>query len=78
MLKKTLASGISGGQIDEWYDRARQAGASGGKILGAGGGGFLMVLCEPSKQLKVREALSELRTLQVGLESFGSRIIFVG
>ncbi len=77
-LKKTLASGISGGQIDDWYDRAIRAGASGGKILGAGGGGFLMVLCEPSKQEKVRQELSELRQIQVGLESFGSRIIFVG
>jgi D-glycero-alpha-D-manno-heptose-7-phosphate kinase len=78
MLKKTLASGISGGQIDDWYDRALKAGASGGKILGAGGGGFLMVLCEPSKQDSVRRELSELRSVQVGLESFGSRIIFVG
>ncbi|MES2962645.1 MAG: GHMP kinase [Bdellovibrionota bacterium] len=78
MLKKTLASGISDPQIDQWYDRARRAGASGGKILGAGGGGFLMVLCEPSKQEAVRRELSELRTLDVGLESFGSRIIFVG
>ena len=77
-MKKTLATGISGGQIDEWYERARRAGASGGKLLGAGGGGFLMVLCEPSKQEAVRRELSELRTLQVGLENFGSRIIFVG
>ncbi len=78
MMKKTLASGISGAQIDDWYDRALKAGASGGKILGAGGGGFLMLLCEPSKQDSVRRELSELRVLQVGLESFGSRIIFVG
>ena len=78
MLKKTLASGISAGQIDNWYDRAKQAGASGGKILGAGGGGFLMVLCEPSKQERVRQELKELRQIPVGMESFGSRIIFVG
>lgn len=78
MLKKTLASGISATQIDEWYDRARAAGASGGKILGAGGGGFLMVLCDPAKQDKVREELKELRQVPVELESFGSRIIFVG
>ena len=78
MLKKTLASGISGGQIDEWYDRARAAGASGGKILGAGGGGFLMVLCEPDKQDRVRQELKELRAIPVEIESFGSRIIFVG
>jgi D-glycero-alpha-D-manno-heptose-7-phosphate kinase len=78
MLKKTLATGISANQIDEWYERALKAGASGGKILGAGGGGFLMVLCEPEKQERVRRELSELRTIPVELESFGSRIIFVG
>ncbi len=78
MLKKGLASGISGGQIDQWYDRAVRAGASGGKILGAGGGGFLMLICEPQKQAKVRAELAELREVQVGFESFGSRIIFVG
>lgn len=78
MLKKTLASGISACQIDQWYDRARSAGALGGKILGAGGGGFLMVLCEPSKQDRVRAELSELRLVPMEFESFGSRIIFVG
>jgi D-glycero-alpha-D-manno-heptose-7-phosphate kinase len=78
MLKKTLASGISATQIDEWYERARRAGASGGKILGAGGGGFLMVVCEPAKQEMVRQELSELRAIPIAMESFGSRIIFVG
>lgn len=78
MLKKTLASGISVSQIDEWYDRARKAGASGGKILGAGGGGFLLVICEQSKQAAVKAELKELRPVSMGLESFGSRIIFVG
>jgi D-glycero-alpha-D-manno-heptose-7-phosphate kinase len=78
MLKKTLASGISAGQIDDWYERALKAGASGGKILGAGGGGFLMVLCDPSKQERVRQELKELRCVPIGLESFGSKIIFVG
>lgn len=78
MLKKTLASGISGNRIDEWYDRARAAGATGGKILGAGGGGFLMMICDPEKQARVREELKELRTVPVELEGFGSRIIFVG
>ena len=78
MLKKTLASGISGNQIDSWYDRAIAAGATGGKILGAGGGGFLMVTCEPEKQARVRDELKELRQVPVELEAFGSRIIFVG
>lgn len=78
MLKKSLASGISGGQIDEWYDRALKAGATGGKILGAGGGGFLMVLCPPEKQSAVKAELKELKSISIGLESFGSKIIFVG
>ena len=78
MLKKTLASGISATQIDEWYDRARAAGATGGKILGAGGGGFLMVTCDPARQAKVREEMKDLRLIPVELESFGSRILFVG
>jgi D-glycero-alpha-D-manno-heptose-7-phosphate kinase len=77
MLKKTLASGISASQIDQWYDRARAAGAKGGKILGAGGGGFLMVTCAPEMQERVRLELSELRLVPVGLDAFGSRIIFV-
>jgi len=77
MLKKTLAPGISIGQIDEWYDRARAAGATGGKIMGAGGGGFLMVLCEPEKQERVKAELRELRSVKLGMESFGSKIIFV-
>lgn len=78
LLKKTLAGGISASQIDGWYETALRAGASGGKILGAGGGGFLLLMCAPEKQDKVRLALSDLRQIQVGLESFGSRIIFVG
>jgi len=77
MLKKTLATGISASQIDQWYDRARAAGATGGKLLGAGGGGFLLVICDPEKQSRVRAELAELRPVQMGLESFGSRIIFV-
>jgi D-glycero-alpha-D-manno-heptose-7-phosphate kinase len=77
-LKKTLASGISAGPIDEWYDRAKAAGAYGGKILGAGGGGFLMVLCPPDRQMRVCEELKELRPVKMRFDSFGSRIVFVG
>lgn len=77
-LKKTLASGISAGPIDQWYDRAKAAGAYGGKILGAGGGGFLMVLCPPDKQKRVCEELKELRSVKMRFDSFGSRIVFVG
>lgn len=77
-LKKTLASGITAGPIDAWYERALNAGAYGGKILGAGGGGFLMVLCPPDKQENVRHELAELRSVPMKFDSFGSRIVFVG
>lgn len=75
-LKKLLASQISNGSIDEWYDQARKAGALGGKITGAGGGGFLMLYCPPERRDAVREALSELRELPFQLEPDGSKVIF--
>ena len=78
MLKKGLASGVTAPQIDLWYERALSAGAWGGKILGAGGGGFLMVLCPPDRQASVKAELSDLRHIPVELESQGSKIIFVG
>ena len=77
-LKKTLASGISAGPIDDWYNRAREAGAVGGKILGAGGGGFLFLLCEPERQAAVMAELKELRRVSFKMDPFGSRIVFVG
>src|SRR5262249_15709673 len=54
--KKRLSDGITTKQIDEWYDLARQNGALGGKISGAGGGGFLMLYCEERKT-RLREAM---------------------
>ena len=78
LLKKSLASGIANPQIDEWYERARSAGAIGGKILGAGGGGFLLTICHPDRQEALQAELSELRVLQTRFENQGSKIIFVG
>ena len=78
LLKKSLASKISSDQIDEWYERGLKAGAWGGKILGAGGGGFLMLLCHPERQARVAEELKDLRRIHVTFEKLGSRIIFVG
>lgn len=77
-LKKTLESSIHNPQIDDYYDRALKAGALGGKLLGAGGGGFLLIFCEPHLQQKVRTALAELRLVPFSLEPQGSKIIFVG
>ncbi len=73
--KKTLAPGVSTPIIDEYYKVARDAGAIGGKILGAGGGGFLLLYCEDN-QKKVIEALGDLKCIDFGFESEGSQIVF--
>jgi D-glycero-alpha-D-manno-heptose-7-phosphate kinase len=75
-LKKQMASKITNGAIDEIYTAARKAGAWGGKITGAGGGGFLLLFCPVEKQQQVREALSGLQTLPFHLEPDGTKVIF--
>ena len=77
LLKRTLTAGISSGEIDGWYDRAMKAGALGGKLLGAGGGGFLLFYAPPEKHASIAAALSDLRRIDFSLEPRGSRIIFV-
>jgi D-glycero-alpha-D-manno-heptose-7-phosphate kinase len=74
-LKRSLASTITNPQIDEWYQRAIEAGATGGKILGAGGGGFLLFLVEPEQQEAVRRALHPLKDVPVSYEVHGSRVL---
>ena len=75
-LKRQLASRISDSEIDEIYEAARRAGALGGKITGAGGGGFLLLYCPNGKKDDVRSALSPLRELPVRFEQDGSKVIF--
>ncbi len=75
-LKKGLASGVSSTWIDGLYAAARDAGATGGKIAGAGGGGFLLLHCPLDRQSMVRATLIELRELPFSLERDGSRVIF--
>ncbi|GMQ78314.1 MAG: GHMP kinase [Anaerolineae bacterium] len=75
-LKRQLASRISNGSIDDMYQAAREAGAVGGKITGAGGGGFLLLFCPYQKQKKLRTALSKLQELPFNLEQDGSKVIF--
>ncbi len=75
-LKKQLASRVSNSTIDEMYTLARKAGCLGGKITGAGGGGFLLLYCPPQKQDDVRQALAGLTELPFGLERDGSKVIF--
>ncbi len=75
-LKAGLTGGISNPEVDRLYREARQAGALGGKLLGAGGGGFLLMYVEPQRQQDVRRALP-LRELDFGFEPQGSKIIYV-
>jgi D-glycero-alpha-D-manno-heptose-7-phosphate kinase len=76
MLKRKMASKISDGEIDEVYDRALRSGALGGKIAGAGGGGFLLLYVPPEHQDRVRSALSDLYELTFMPERDGSKVIF--
>ena len=77
MLKRTLADGITSAAIDDWYGRARRHGAVGGKLLGAGGGGFLLLYAHPERHAEICAALPELRPMPFSLEPQGSRIIFI-
>ncbi len=73
--KRKLASGVSNGQIDLAVSRALDAGASGAKLTGAGGGGFLLVICPVERQRAVRESLTDMRELPVRFDRLGSRIV---
>ena len=75
--KKKLASGITNEQIDRWYEEARRHGAIGGKITGAGGGGFLLLYAPPERQAEIIRALPELRPVPFRFEPQGSKIIYV-
>lgn len=74
--KKLLASGISNPQIDELYDLAMSAGAIGGKVTGAGGGGFFLVCVPPENRAAVRKKLDHLRELPINMSVDGSKVIF--
>jgi D-glycero-alpha-D-manno-heptose-7-phosphate kinase len=73
--KRKLASGVSNDQVDRAVARALDAGASGAKLTGAGGGGFLLVICPMERQRAVRESLTEMRELPVKLDRLGSRVV---
>lgn len=75
-IKRQLSSKVSSGAIDGQYDRARAAGAVGGKLLGAGAGGFLLLFVPPERQASVAAALAELRRVRFGFDHEGSRILF--
>lgn len=77
-LKRGLSTGISNDVIDQQYAAAKAAGAFGGKITGAGGGGFLMLLHPPERSRQIAEALSPMSRLPIRITPEGSRILFVG
>jgi D-glycero-alpha-D-manno-heptose-7-phosphate kinase len=76
LYKKQLAGGISVQSIENTYELALESGALGGKIAGAGGGGFLMLYCPPARQPAVRAALLGMKELPFGLERDGTKVIF--
>lgn len=75
-IKRSLSEKIATPHIDEMYDAAIGAGALGGKLLGAGGGGFLLLFVEPHNRAKVRERLKDLLEVPFRFENLGSQIIF--
>lgn len=75
-LKRSLSDKISTGHIDDLYNSAMKAGAIGGKLLGAGGGGFVLLFVEPQHKPKVRSALKDLLEVPIKFENLGSQIIF--
>jgi D-glycero-alpha-D-manno-heptose-7-phosphate kinase len=77
MEKRKLASGISNNKIDDWYKTARKHGAIGGKVLGAGGGGFLLLYAHPESFPDIMRALPDLKPVPFKLEPQGSKIIYV-
>lgn len=75
-MKRSLTNEISTSEVDDYYERARKAGAIGGKLLGAGGGGFLLLYVNPPKQANVIAALSDLYHLSIKMDRGGTRITY--
>ena len=78
ILKRSMASTISNGVIDEYYDIAMASGAKGGKLLGAGGGGFLLFYCDKEHQPRLRSALSDLVEMPFDMENGGTKVVYIG
>jgi D-glycero-alpha-D-manno-heptose-7-phosphate kinase len=76
ILKQKLASKISNPEINEIYDAGLANGAIGGKLLGAGGGGFMLFYCEKEKQERLKQALNRFETIDFRFERDGSKIIY--
>ena len=75
-VKRSLSAAVSNGEVDGLYERARSAGALGGKLTGAGGGGFLLLFAPPERHRAVLDALDGRIHVPFEFESAGSQIIF--
>jgi len=75
-MKSQMSSGISDHQIDSWYIKGIQAGATGGKLLGAGNGGFLMFFAPKEKHINIKKAMKDLQRIPFSFDNSGSKIIF--
>jgi D-glycero-alpha-D-manno-heptose-7-phosphate kinase len=73
-----LSTKITNPRIDKYYERALEYGAQGGKLLGAGGAGFLLLYCKQEKQKTLRQALFDCPELPFHIDWSGARIIYVG
>jgi D-glycero-alpha-D-manno-heptose-7-phosphate kinase len=76
-LKRSLGFGITNKGVDDWYEAARANGALGGKLLGAGGGGFLLVMAPPERHDAIRDALGNPREIPFSIDRRGSRVIYI-
>lgn len=76
-IKRSLSAKVSNAEVDDLYEAARQQGALGGKLLGAGGGGFFLVFAPPEAQQRIRETLNRLIYVPFSFEFAGSQIIFI-
>lgn len=78
LMKKSLTAGISSGGIDEMYERGIKAGALGGKLLGAGGAGFILFYCPKERQEEFRRHMGSINEMRFHFDDFGSKIIYIG
>ena len=75
-IKKKLSSKVSNVKIDEIYNESLSAGASGGKIIGSGGGGFLLIYCKKKFHSRLKKRLNKLPIVKFNFVNEGSKIIF--
>jgi D-glycero-alpha-D-manno-heptose-7-phosphate kinase len=75
LLKRALSDKVSNPEVDALYESAREAGAIGGKLLGAGGGGFLLIFAHPEHQPQIRDRLKDLIYVPFDYDNSGSRVV---